>query len=361
MAKKKNPFKLPKQKVFVSPGNLTYIGKQVSERTSISRLDYTEESYILQKHINLHKSLAPISTAQKMWLDIDGVHEETIIKTIGEHYKLHPVLMEDILNTTQKPKFEFYEEEKQLFVVLRMLHLDEANFEIEAEQISLVLGTNWLLSFQEKDHTDIFTTIHDRFKIEPPGRVRRYGVDYLLYALLDLIIDQYYVVLDKLIERVEQLEEQVLFRPDEKQQVLIYSLKKEIGFMKRSILPVRDILSSLIREDSELVGNKVNVYLRDAQDHLLQILESLESLRDTIDNVLSTYQSALSNKMNAVMKTLTVFTVIFMPLSFIAGIYGMNFSHMPELSNPNGYYYALAGMGIMGLLLLIYFKWREFL
>lgn len=359
--KKKNLFKTPKQDVFVSPGSLTYIGKEVMDKTHIVRVDYNEVEMVLKEIKNFKEVSVEIPEGQKMWLDIDGVHEIKVVKRIGDQFGLHPLLLEDVLNTTQKPKIEFFEEENQLFVVLKMLHLNEETFDLEAEQISLVLGKNYVVSFQERDQTDIFRNIYDRIKFQPAGRIRKYNSDYLLYALLDLIIDHYFLVMEKVSDRLEELEEQILNDPKQHHQILIYNLKKELTFMKRIILPVRDILGTLIRENSDLVGTNVNVYLRDAQDHVLQILESLDTYRELADNVLTSYQSSLSNKMNSVMKTLTVFTVIFMPLSFIAGLYGMNFANMPELQSPNGYYYSLISMALIAVGLFLYFKWKSYL
>lgn len=359
--KKKNIFKSPKQEVFVSPGSLTYIGKEVFDNTRIIRLDYNETELEQREIKSLKEVSSVILEGQRLWLDIDGVHETKVIKKIGDQFGLHPLLLEDILNTTQKPKIEFFEEENHIFVVLKMLHLNETSYDLEAEQISLVLGKNYVISFQERDQTDIFANIYQRIKFQPVGRIRRYNSDYLLYALLDLIIDHYFIVMEKVSDRLEELEEQILNDPKEHHQILIYNLKKELTFMKRVILPVRDVLGALLREDSDLVGNNVNVYLRDAQDHVLQILESLDSYRELADNVLMSYQANLSNKMNSVMKTLTVFTVIFMPLSFIAGLYGMNFVNMPELSAPNGYYYSLLGMAFITIGLFLYFKWKKYL
>lgn len=359
--KKKNIFKTPKQEVFVSPGNLTYIGKEVLDKAHVVRVEYNEDNYLKSDVKKIKTALAPVGEFNRLWLDLDGVHETITVKLIGEHFGMHPLLLEDVLNTTQKPKIEFFEGENQLFVVLKMLHLNEVTFEMEAEQISLVLGKDYVVSFQERDQTDIFKNIYDRIEMQPSGRIRRYGSDYLLYALIDLVIDHYFIVQEKLSERLEELEEEVLTDPAEKHPILIYNLKKEITFMRRVILPLRDILGTLLREDSELVGNQVNVYLRDAQDHVHQLLETLDTYRELADNVLSSYQSSLSNKMNSVMKTLTVFTVIFMPLSFIAGLYGMNFTNMPELNSPYGYYYSLIAMALIALALFFYFKWKRFL
>ncbi len=362
MAKKKKNgrFKTPKQKPFAAPGSLTYIGKEVVEQTQI-QATYYNEAAIERVDIKQLDDLLPENAGDRLtWLDVDGVHEAAVVENIGKKFNLHPLLLEDILNTTQKPKIEYFEDENLLFVVLKMLHLDEEIYEIEAEQISLVLGVNFVISFQELDQTDIFESIRDRLNM-PKSRLRRFKSDYLLYALIDLIIDHYYVLLESITDKLEILEADVLNDPKPIHQNQIYMLKKEMSFMRRNTLPIRDMIGALIRENSELVGNQVNVYLRDVQDHVLQTIETLDSYRDVADNIMSNYHASLSNKMNSVMKTLTVFTVIFMPLTFIAGLYGMNFTHMPELESPYGYFITLGVMAVMAAALWMYFKWKDYL
>ncbi|MGR3809358.1 magnesium/cobalt transporter CorA [Jiulongibacter sp. NS-SX5] len=359
MGKKKNRFKAPKQKAFAAPGSLTYIGKEVMERTQVHLTVYDQENYTFEELSQL-QNLEPCSDSRLTWLDVDGVHETAVVELIGKKYQIHPLLLEDVLNTTQKPKIELFEDENQLFVVLKMMNLDENSLEIEAEQISLILGTNFVISFQEQDQTDIFTAIHERIA-QKTSRIRKFQSDYLLYALMDLIVDHYYILIEKITEKLEVLEANVLNDPKPEHQNQIYLLKKEMGYMKRNILPLRDIIGTLIREDSELVGTTVNVYLRDIHDHVIQTLETLDSYREVADNIMNNYHASLSNKMNSVMKTLTVFTVLFMPLSFIAGLYGMNFTYMPELANPNGYFYTLGAMGLICIGLWFYFRYRKFL
>lgn len=356
---KKNRFKSPQQKVFAKPGSLLYIGKEVVERTVICRFEYNEEGVtekVVKKVENCFIEPAPDKV---VWLDVDGVHEEKIVEMIGTQYKLHPLLLEDVLNTTQKAKIEQYEEENLLFVVAKMLHFNEETLDIDTEQVSIILGENFLISFQEQDKTDNFTTIQDRLR-NPVSRIRQRKADYLMYALLDVIVDNYYVVIEKITERLEELEQNVLNNPHPRHQNQLYTLKREMTFMRKAVLPLRDVLGALIREDSVLVGNQVNVYLRDVQDHVFQTIETLDTYRDIADNIMSTYLSSLSNKMNEVMKTLTIYTAIFMPLTFIAGLYGMNFANMPELHNRYGYYYTLAAMAAIVIGLYFYFKWKKY-
>lgn len=356
---KKNRFKSPQQQLFTKPGSLLYIGKEVIERTVINRFQYNTDG-VIEKVIKKVENCFVQPTPEKViWLDIDGVHEERIVEMVGQQFKLHPLLLEDVLNTTQKSKIEQYEEENMLFVVVKMLHFNAETYDVDTEQVSIILGENFLISFQEQDKTDNFTSIHERIR-NPLSRIRQRKADYLLYALLDVIVDNYYVVLEKITQHLESLEESVLNNPLPKHQNQLYALKREMTFMRKAVLPLRDVLGALIREDSVLVGNQVNVYLRDVQDHVHQTIETLDTYRDIADNIMNTYLSSLSNKMNEVMKTLTIYTAIFMPLSFIAGLYGMNFNNMPELQDPNGYFYTLGAMGVIVIGLWIYFKWKDY-
>ncbi|UBM59009.1 magnesium/cobalt transporter CorA [Marinilongibacter aquaticus] len=360
MKKKRKKFKPMSMKPGSIPGSLTYIGREVKEKTKVHACVYDETEV---KRMNVHRldSLGNLDRQEKLtWIDVDGVHDIAVVDELGKTFNLHPLLLEDVLNTTQKPKIEFYEEENQLFVVLKMMHFDQENLEVDSEQISMVLGRNFVLSFQELDDTDIFETIHGRLD-NPASRIRRYKSDYLLYALIDLIVDYYFLLIDRLNGHLEDLEESVLDDPQTEHQNKIYRLKKEMSYMRRNVLPLRDMIQALIREDSDLVGKQVNVYLRDVLDHVVQILETLDACRDLADNIMNNYYASISNKTNEVMKTLTVFTVIFMPLSFIAGLYGMNFVNMPELQNPHGYFYTLGVMAVIAISLWFYFKWRDFL
>lgn len=349
----------PKQKVFTSPGNLTYIGKEVSDRTVVKRLQYDANGVEEVTIKKLENCILPLSPDKVLWLDVDGVHDPSIVEIIGKIYNLHPLLLEDVMNTTQKAKIEYFEEENQLFVVMKMLHFDKEAIELISEQVSIVLGENFLITFQEQDQTDNFEPIYKRLKV-PASRTRRHKADYLLYVIIDLIVDNYYLVLESISEELDALEVSMMENPTAKQQNKLYALKREMTFMRKAILPLRDMIGSLIREDSILVGSKVNVYLRDVLDHAIQTLETLDTYRDIADNIMANYHSVLGNKMNQVMKTLTIFTAIFMPLTFIAGIYGMNFDNMPELRNPNGYYYTLAVMVLISIGLWVYFKWKKY-
>jgi magnesium transporter len=350
----------PKMNTFSSPGSLTYIGKENNQKVGIKVFEYqkdeiTEKKFGENENLSIHRK-----ENQCLWLDVEGIHNSKLIQKIGNLYNFHPLLIEDILNTTQKPKYEYYEESNQLFVILKMIHFDADELDIRTEQVALVLGKDYLISFQEKDDKDIFEPIQTRIT-RKESKTRANKSDYLLYSLIDLVVDNYYLIMENIASLLENIEEQILINPLPIHQQKLYALKREMAFLRRAILPLRDIIAALIREENTLLSKNVNIYFRDVQDHILQTLETLEAYRDVADNIMSNYHSTLSNKMNSVMKTLTVFTAIFMPLTFIVGIYGMNFENMPELKTENGYFITLFSMSVLSVSLWIYFKWKKYI
>jgi len=346
------------KKAFTSPGTLVYVGKEVAESTIIKLVEFNQELYNEKVVKTLNDCRPPVKENQVAWLDVDGIHEVNVIEAIGKHYSLHPLLLEDILNTSQKPKLEHFGE-KHLFVILKMLQFNSELNQVESEHVALVLGENFLISFQEIHQTDVFLPIFERLKASI-GKTRRGKADYLFYSCCDLVVDNYFVVLEKLGEKLEELEIKIVDKPEASDQNLLYHFKRELMLVRKAVLPLRDMLGTLIREDSPLVQSTTNVYLRDVYDHILQILDTTETYREMIENIQNIYLTSLSNKMNSVMKTLTVFTAIFMPLTFIAGIYGMNFDNMPELHHPNGYFYTLGIMVLITAALWVYFKWKKY-
>jgi magnesium transporter len=355
--KRKNQ-KYIKKKVFTSPGTLEYVGKEVSTYPKINLITFNESFYQEKLIQEWHESKPQIVPQKTTWLDVDGIHEINVIENIGKIYHLHPLLLEDILNTEQKPKIEHFGD-NHVFLVLKMLRFDEEIAEIESEHVALVLGENHVISFQEIHKTDVFLPIYERLK-SSIGKTRRGKSDYLFYSLCDLIVDNYFIVLEKFSEKVEEIEVKIIENPQTSDQTILYQLKRELLSIRKVVQPLRDIFNSLVREDSPLINETTKLYFRDVYDHVLQILDAIEIHREMLENIQNIYLTNISNKMNSVMKTLTVFTAIFMPLSFIAGIYGMNFDNMPELHHPNGYFYTLAGMFVLGISLWFYFKWKKY-
>ena len=296
------------------------------------------------------------------WIDVDGIHEPNVVAALGQQFQLHPLLLEDVINTEQKPKIDLYDDARSggavVFVTLKMLHHSRQRQEIDVEHISLVLGPNYLLSFQEERTKDIFEPVIERIKASS-GKTRRNGADYLLYALMDLIIDNYLLITERISERMDELEEHIVQeRASQQTLASLYKLKRELGFVRRTVLPLRDVLGTLLRGESDLIKPATIPFLRDLADHINQVLDTLDAHRELIAGLMDVYYSIVSNRMNSVMKTLTIVSAIFIPLTFIAGIYGMNFDNMPELRHPYGYAGVLLVMALIAIGEVIYFKRR---
>lgn len=342
-----------------SPGTLTYVGKEVDFVTKILWTSYNFEEYEVAKIPTLDTFNVELTENKTYWMNVDGIHEPAVIATIGEMFTLHPLMLEDILNTQQKPKFEYYNEE-QLFVTLKMIEYNPYTREVEIEHLSFVMGDGYVISFQEERSKDIFEPILTRIKASA-GKTRKNGADYLLYSLIDLVVDNYFSVLDKLSENMERLEEDIIKNPNPKSLNELYSMKRELTLMRRAIFPLREMLANLIREEAPLITSNTSLYLRDVLDHVMQVVETIDSFRDLGASLMDLYLSQASNKMNNVMKVLTVISVIFMPLTFVAGIYGMNFDYMPELHWQYGYYVVWGVMIFLVITMLLWFKRKNWL
>lgn len=341
-----------------SPGTVTYVGQEIEHATRIWRIEYNTENYRIDKSGRLSACTLPSAKAPFVtWLDVDGIHQPQVIEAIGTQYQLHPLLLEDVVNTQQKPKLEPYND-TNLFLTLKMLYYNEPLAEIESEHISFVLGRNYLVSFQEERTADIFDPVLTRIKASA-GKTRRNGADYLLYALLDIIVDNYFAVLERVGENLDELEDQII-RNQASQPTLamLYALKRELTFMRRQVWPVREMVGALMREEYSMVKRSTHPYLRDLYDHIAQVIETLDSYRELVPGLMDVYLSTVSNRMNSVMKTLTIFSAIFMPLTFIVGVYGMNFDNIPELHWRYGYLIVLGVMALTTVGLIVYFRRR---
>jgi magnesium transporter len=354
MSKKKNA-----PKYGLSPGTLVYVGPEVKLSTKLKLVEYNAE-YHAEKTLKSLKDCPLLNeNVYVSWLDVDGIHEQKVIEAIGKLHHIHSLVLEDIMNTKQKPKIEFYND-SYVFVSLKMLHLNEKSNEIEAEHVSFILGKNYLISFQEERTTDIFAPVLARLKASV-GKTRQNGADYLLSSLTDLVVDHYLEVLDEVSERLEILEEQILTNKHKDPIGELYSLKRQLTMTRKHIWPLRDMLSQGLRENTDLIKKTSYPYFRDIHDHVTQALETIDSERELLTGLMDIHYSTLSTRMNSVMKTLTIYSAVFMPLTFIAGIYGMNFDNMPELRHPNGYFYSIGGMAILAIGLLFYFRRRGWL
>ena len=345
------------RKAGLPPGTLVHVGEEKTAKVKITVIDY-DESNLQEKEIVKIDECYPFKEKPTVtWINIDGVHDVDVIEKIGKNYGIHPLLLEDIVNTEQRPKIEDFE--GYLFLVVKMLSFDEKQREIKTEQVSLVLGPNYVLSFQEREG-DVFDPVRDRIR-RAKGRIRKMGADYLAYALLDAIVDGYFLILERIGDRIEELEESLISQPDTKTLTAIHYLKREMIFLRRSVWPLREVISGMSRRESTLIKESTEIFLRDVYDHTIQVIDTIETYRDMVSGMLDTYLSSISNRMNEVMKVLTIFAAIFIPLTFVAGIYGMNFSYMPELGWKWGYFAALAIMAAICISMLIYFRNKKWL
>jgi magnesium transporter len=291
------------------------------------------------------------------WINIDGVHDSSVIEKLGRAFGLHPLIQEDIMTTSQRPKLD--ELETSIYVVSRMVELGEDGKEIVTEQLSLVFGRNFVLSFQEKPG-DMFDPVRDRIR-HGKGRIRKLGPDYLAYALLDAVVDHYFVVLETVGERIECLEDELVADPRQETLHAIHALKREMLFFRKSVWPLREVVAALERAESALIQPSTNIFLRDVYDHVIQVIDNVETFRDMLSGMLETYLSSVSNRMNQVMKILTIISTIFIPLTFLVGVYGMNFEHMPELKWKFGYFLVWGIMLTVGVGLVAFFKRKKWL
>jgi len=340
------------RKAGLPPGTLIHIGERKAEKTRITIIDYDEAQFEEKEAKKIEECFPFKDKPTVSWINIDGIHQVEIIEKLGSHFGLHPLLLEDILNTEQRPKMEDFGD--YIFVVLKMLYYNGEKDEIEAEQVSLILGSNFVISFQEREG-DVLDPVRERIR-KGKGRIRKAGADYLAYALLDAIVDNCFLILETIGERIEDTEQQLATNPIPETLQLIRKLKKGMIILRKSVWPLREVVSGLERGESVLIHESTGAYLRDVYDHTIQVIDTVESFRDMVSGMLDIYLSSISNKMNEVMKVLTIFAVIFIPLTFVAGIYGMNFELMPELGWQWGYPMILIVMASIAAGMLGYFR-----
>jgi len=345
------------KKTGLPPGTLVHIGEERTEKVKITLMEYDERNFREEKIHTVGECFQFKKAPAVTWINVVGIHQVEVLGKIGHCFGLHPLLMEDILNTDQRPKKEDYGE--AIYIVLKILFYDEQMEEIAAEQISLVLGTNFLLSFQEKEG-EIFLPIREAIKNEK-SRIRKMGADYLAYTLLDIIVDHYFNILEKLGEKVEVLEEKLVTHPTAQTLKEIQKIKKEMILLRKWVWPLREVISSLERGESSLIQENTRIYLRDVYDHTIQVMDTIEIFREMLSGMLDIYLSSVSNRLNAVMKVLTIIATIFMPLTFIAGVYGMNFKYIPELEWRWGYPLVLLVMASIAIFMLITFRRKKWL
>ena len=346
------------QKSGMRPGSLVHVGSMPVTSSRMTLLDYNPEKIEQAEFTSVQEILRYKDTETITWVLIEGLANVDLIQSIGTNFGIHDLVLEDILNTHQRPKFEEYDD--HLFIVLKCLLPGKDRYSVDYEQISLLVLRNFVFVFKEKTDT-LFAPLQQRI-INSRGRFRSLGSDYLTYTILDTIIDQNFIALDALDETVTELEDSLLeFEPTRDALYGIQRLKKQIIDMRRHLSPVRELMAAMLRSESQLIDQKTHIYLRDVSDHVIRVIESIELYRDTLTVLLDIYLSSVNNKMNQIMKVLTVFASIFIPLTFITGIYGMNFENMPELHWKWAYPVLWGVFVTVTLVLLVYFKKKKWL
>ncbi|MGF1670066.1 MAG: magnesium/cobalt transporter CorA [Balneolaceae bacterium] len=346
-----------------TPGTAIYTGIQKLEEVLLTVHDFDEDHFTSVPIKKIEKSKPYLNDKSKTWIQVRGLHDVEKLREIWEYFNLHPLVQEDIVNTSQRPKVEPYPD--AVFLVIRMITRniiqdERSSVNLETEQISLILGKNYVLSFQESDNP-IFEPVLKRLELKNT-RLRKYGPDYLTYALIDNIVDHYFHALDLISESIENVEEEIVLNPKELHLRSIHALRRDLILFRKSVWSLRDGINSLIRDDSHLIRDDVKIFLRDVYDHLIQVIDSIETNREMVYGLYDMYMSGLSNRMNEVMKVLTIIATIFIPLTFIAGVYGMIFDpevspwNMPELNWYWGYPASLLVMAIIVFIMLFYFR-----
>jgi len=355
--KKNKPVKVKNTSVNQVPGQVIYVGSKENTSTSLEIIDYNKENHEVKHTNNINEVFQYRDSEDITWVNVNGLNATEEIEQLGKFYGLHPLILEDIVNTQQRPKIDEYD--TYIFMVLKMLYYAEDG-ELIKEHMSIVLGEKYVLTFQEADG-DVFDGVRDRIK-NAKGRIRNSGPDYLTYTFIDAIIDNYFIIIETMGDKIEELEDS-LFLDDPEETITqdIQDLKKEIIRIRRAIYPLREVINRLEKGEHPLIHEKTNHYLRDLYDHIIQVSENIEIYREMTWGLMDMYMTTISNKMNEVMKVLTIMASIFIPLTFMAGIYGMNFEYIPELQLKYGYFYLWAAMLIVFFGLLWYFKRKKWL
>jgi len=346
----------PARKTGLPPGSLVFTGKQKLTQPAISLIKYSETSCTVIDSINVEDLSASLDKNGINWINIEGIHDTALVEKIGEIFHMHPLLLEDVLNPQQRPKLDEYD--TAVFIIAKMLFLNTEQNKIIDEQVSIVLGENFLLSFQESKPGDAFDLVRERI-INNKGKIRKERSDYLCYRLLDAIVDNYFVVLEVIGDRLEEIESEIIQEPQKKSIQKIHELKRELIYLRKITWPLREVINNFHRGEHALINQTTKVYLRDLYDHTVQVIDTIETYRDWLSGLEDLYLSSLSNKMNEVMKILTMIATLFIPLTFIVGLYGMNFKFMPELEWRWGYPFVWGIMITLTVFMIIYFKKKK--
>jgi magnesium transporter len=346
-----------KKKVSQAPGTLIHMGEKKTAHPTIQVIRYNKNIIEEETMESVDEHITKKGFKGVCWTNINGIHEPSVIEQIGENFQLHSLVQEDILNTYQRPKLDVLD--NYLFLVLKMITYDREADALMIENLSFIHGADYVITFQEQVG-DVFNAVRQRL-LKNRGRIRKQAADYLLYSLVDAVVDHYYLVLETLGDKIEDLEDRLLEKNEPAQLEEIHKLRREAMFLKRAVWPLREVVKEMMKNDTGMFKTSTGIYLRDLYDHTVEVIEITETYRDMISGLQDLYLSGVSNKMNQVMKVLTIIATIFIPLTFIAGIYGMNFEFMPELKWKFGYFIVWGIMLVMGLFMVILFKRKKWL
>jgi len=338
------------------PGTPVYVGDAEAGKVSVTVIDYDSDSFT-ERQVTAAECSQFRDTDTVTWINVDGIHDVDTVAGVAEQFGLHPLVQEDILYTGERPKMEDYRQ--YIYIVLKMLRWDAQGGEIAREQVSLILGRNFVISFQERPG-DVFGPIRQRIRTAK-GRVREMGADYLLCSLLDAIAEGYFQVLERLGDKIEAMESRLTGQDEPEALRDLHRLKREGLFFRKAVWPMREMIGNLQRAESELIGRQTDPYLRNIYDHMAHVLDTVETFRDMLSGVMDSYLTMVNNRMNEVMKVLTIIATIFIPLTFIAGVYGMNFKRMPELDKHWAYPGVLAVMLAVALGMILFFRKKKWL
>lgn len=359
------------KKAGLPPGSLIHVSNIIPEKVKISLIDYSETFFVEKENVSISESVASLHDQSITWINVEGISDPKIIERIGKEFNLHPLMLEDILNAGQLSKMDDYK--NAIYIVMRLLKLNGKNGktdgkeahsikeahtttekEIVDQQISLVLGPNYLISFMETE-SDIFNGIKNRIRAEN-SKFRKQGADYLCYSIIDAIVDGYFVILESVDERLEKLEESLVYNPTPRTLINIQKRKRDVLLLRKSIWPMREVLSNLLRTESPFIKDSTKTFFHDVYDHTIQVIDTIESFRDVASGMLEIYLSNMSQRLNEIMKVLTIVSTIFVPLTFLASLYGMNFEYIPGLHTPAGYYIILGLMIAVAVSMTLFFR-----
>lgn len=336
------------------PGNLDYHGEVYSHNKDVELISYSQENIKRVTSDDVKTLLSSISTKEECWINLVGLHNVDHIKSIGSHFNIHHLVLEDVLNTDHRPKTELHD--GYLFFIAKMFTSSEEN-NYQFEQVSFIVGKEYLITFQEKEG-DVFNTIRERLN-DKESRLRTRKADYLFYRLVDTIVDGYYYTLESIGDKIELLEDNLQENPTKEDYKEIQQLKRDLIFLRKSVYPLREAIAKLTKESNNLIEQENITYFNDVYDHCIHIIDSIETFRDLTSSLMDLYMTSMSNKMNEVMKVLTVISTIFIPITFVAGVYGMNFQYMPELTHKWGYPITMVVMAVLVIVMIVYFKVKK--